>query len=46
MFRACAKFGLENGTNEGETEAIKMYELQKLAWQAFPSVEYYQTKRI
>ena len=23
MFRACAKFGLENGTKEGETEAIK-----------------------
>ena len=31
MFRARAKFGLENGTNEGETDAIKMYKLQKLA---------------
>ena len=31
MFRACVKSALENGTNEGEPDAIKMYKLQKLA---------------
>ena len=31
MCRACAKFGLENETNEGGTDAIKMYKFTKLA---------------
>ena len=30
LFRACAKFGLENVRNEGETDAIKMCKIRKL----------------